>query len=48
MSDAEAPDSMGLEVLFDLSPDLMCLATVEEGGSCVSVGSQIACHLTIP
>ena len=29
MSDAEAPDSMGLEVLFDLSPDLMCLATVD-------------------
>ena len=29
MSDAEAPDSMGLEVLFDLSPDLMCLATFD-------------------
>src|SRR6195256_92745 len=29
MSDAEAPDSMGLEVLFDLSPDLMCLATYD-------------------
>jgi PAS domain S-box-containing protein len=29
MSDAEAPDSMGLAVLFDLSPDLMCLATFD-------------------
>src|SRR5258708_38343461 len=29
MSDAEAPDSVGLEVLFDLSPDLMCLATFD-------------------
>ncbi|MDT5306671.1 MAG: hypothetical protein QOE48_2346 [Mycobacterium sp.] len=35
MSDAEAPDSMGLEVLFDLSPDLMCLA------------SHLGCHLYI-
>ena len=29
MSDAVAPDSMGLEVLFDLSPDFMCLATFD-------------------
>jgi PAS domain S-box-containing protein len=29
MSDAEAPDSVGLKVLFDLSPDLMCLATFD-------------------
>jgi PAS domain S-box-containing protein len=29
MTDANVPDSVGLEVLFDLSPDLMCLSTID-------------------